>query len=52
MNLKIHLLKSLVRPFIEAVFQHNVATTSTAEGPHPTWNEELQLPFRCASMLV
>ncbi|XP_031567301.1 coiled-coil and C2 domain-containing protein 2A-like [Actinia tenebrosa] len=36
----------LVRPFIEAVFQGNFAKTSVAEGPNPSWNEQLIIPFR------
>uniref|UniRef100_A0A3Q3W296 C2 domain-containing protein n=1 Tax=Mola mola TaxID=94237 RepID=A0A3Q3W296_MOLML len=35
-----------VRPFVEVSFQNNVLQTTTAEGPNPCWNEELQLPFR------
>uniref|UniRef100_A0A3Q3W2A0 C2 domain-containing protein n=1 Tax=Mola mola TaxID=94237 RepID=A0A3Q3W2A0_MOLML len=34
-----------VRPFVEVSFQNNVLQTTTAEGPNPCWNEELQLPF-------
>ncbi|XP_075608570.1 coiled-coil and C2 domain-containing protein 2A isoform X2 [Balearica regulorum gibbericeps] len=36
----------LVRPFIEVSFQRTVCRTTTAEGPNPNWNEELELPFR------
>ncbi|XP_035759352.1 coiled-coil and C2 domain-containing protein 2A [Egretta garzetta] len=36
----------LVRPFVEVSFQRTVCRTTTAEGPNPNWNEELQLPFR------
>ncbi|XP_019733890.1 coiled-coil and C2 domain-containing protein 2A isoform X3 [Hippocampus comes] len=35
-----------VRPFVEVSFQRNVFQTTTADGPNPCWNEELQLPFR------
>ncbi|KAM4672768.1 coiled-coil and C2 domain-containing protein 2A isoform 2-T2 [Amazona ochrocephala] len=35
-----------VRPFVEVSFQRTVCRTTTAEGPNPTWNEELELPFR------
>ncbi|XP_072868605.1 coiled-coil and C2 domain-containing protein 2A isoform X6 [Chlorocebus sabaeus] len=36
----------LVRPFVEVSFQRTVCHTTTAEGPNPSWNEELELPFR------
>ncbi|XP_025034195.2 coiled-coil and C2 domain-containing protein 2A isoform X1 [Pelodiscus sinensis] len=36
----------LVRPFVEVSFQRSVCRTTTAEGPNPNWNEELELPFR------
>ncbi|XP_075901549.1 coiled-coil and C2 domain-containing protein 2A isoform X3 [Nelusetta ayraudi] len=35
----------LVRPFVEVSFQRSVFQTTTADGPNPCWNEELQLPF-------
>lgn len=35
-----------VRPFVEVSFQHTVLQTSTAEGRNPTWNQQLQLPFK------
>ncbi|XP_031724303.1 coiled-coil and C2 domain-containing protein 2A isoform X1 [Anarrhichthys ocellatus] len=35
-----------VRPFVEVSFQRTVLQTTTADGPNPCWNEELQLPFR------
>uniref|UniRef100_A0A8B9SDP6 Coiled-coil and C2 domain containing 2A n=1 Tax=Apteryx owenii TaxID=8824 RepID=A0A8B9SDP6_APTOW len=38
----------LVRPFVEVSFQRTVCRTTTAEGPNPNWNEELELPFRYA----
>ncbi|XP_041790997.1 coiled-coil and C2 domain-containing protein 2A isoform X1 [Chelmon rostratus] len=34
-----------VRPFVEVSFQRSVLQTTTADGPNPCWNEELQLPF-------
>nr|XP_018671326.2 coiled-coil and C2 domain-containing protein 2A isoform X3 [Ciona intestinalis] len=37
----------LVAPFVAASFQDATVTTSVAQGPSPSWNEELQLPF-CA----
>ncbi|XP_074848612.1 coiled-coil and C2 domain-containing protein 2A isoform X2 [Carettochelys insculpta] len=36
----------LVCPFVEVSFQRSVCRTTTAEGPNPNWNEELELPFR------
>ncbi|XP_075714376.1 coiled-coil and C2 domain-containing protein 2A [Rhinoderma darwinii] len=36
----------LVRPFVEVSFQRTLCQTSTADGPNPNWNEELELPFR------
>lgn len=37
---------SLVRPFVEATFQRSVLRTSIAEGPNPTWNQQLSFPFK------
>uniref|UniRef100_A0A3Q3GAB6 Coiled-coil and C2 domain containing 2A n=1 Tax=Labrus bergylta TaxID=56723 RepID=A0A3Q3GAB6_9LABR len=37
--------KVQVRPFVEVSFQRTVLQTTTADGPNPCWNEELQLPF-------
>uniref|UniRef100_A0A4W6E0K1 Coiled-coil and C2 domain containing 2A n=1 Tax=Lates calcarifer TaxID=8187 RepID=A0A4W6E0K1_LATCA len=34
-----------MRPFVEVSFQRTVLQTTTADGPNPCWNEELQLPF-------
>uniref|UniRef100_A0A4W5MK50 Coiled-coil and C2 domain containing 2A n=1 Tax=Hucho hucho TaxID=62062 RepID=A0A4W5MK50_9TELE len=34
-----------VRPFVEVSFQRTVLQTTTADGPNPCWNEDLQLPF-------
>ncbi|XP_037685350.1 coiled-coil and C2 domain-containing protein 2A isoform X2 [Choloepus didactylus] len=41
-----HLSQVLVRPFVEVSFQRTICHTTTAEGPNPSWNEELELPFR------
>uniref|UniRef100_A0A8C2NWP7 C2 domain-containing protein n=1 Tax=Capra hircus TaxID=9925 RepID=A0A8C2NWP7_CAPHI len=38
--------QALVRPFVEVSFQRTICHTTTAEGPNPSWNEELELPFR------
>ena len=38
--------ETLVRPYVEVMFQRNVHATSVADGPNPSWNEELQIPFR------
>ncbi|XP_076825165.1 coiled-coil and C2 domain-containing protein 2A-like isoform X2 [Clavelina lepadiformis] len=35
----------LVAPFVAISFQDNVVTSSVAQGPSPSWNEELQVPF-------
>jgi len=40
------LLKTQVRPFVEAMFQRHVHATSVAVGSNPSWNEELCIPFR------
>ncbi|XP_066945130.1 coiled-coil and C2 domain-containing protein 2A isoform X2 [Macrobrachium rosenbergii] len=37
---------SSVRPFIEATFQRTILRTSVAEGPNPTWNQQLSFPFK------
>uniref|UniRef100_A0A672YAS7 Coiled-coil and C2 domain containing 2A n=1 Tax=Sphaeramia orbicularis TaxID=375764 RepID=A0A672YAS7_9TELE len=34
-----------VRPFVEVSFQRTTLQTTTADGPNPSWSEELQLPF-------
>ncbi|XP_049275835.1 coiled-coil and C2 domain-containing protein 2A-like [Rhipicephalus sanguineus] len=34
-----------VRPFVEIMFQQRTARTFVADGPHPTWNQELRLPI-------
>ncbi len=36
----------LLRPFVEVMFQRNTMATSVAEGPNPSWNEELKVPFK------
>ena len=43
--LSVH-LKSMVRPFIEVMFQGNFLRTSVADGAWPNWNEDLVLPFK------
>ncbi|XP_037830013.1 coiled-coil and C2 domain-containing protein 2A isoform X1 [Kryptolebias marmoratus] len=40
-----YLSQAQVRPFVEVFFQRSVLQTTTADGPNPSWNEELQLPF-------
>lgn len=40
----------LVRPFVEVSFQRTVCRTTTADGPNPNWNEELEFPFRYSKM--
>ncbi|KAF8782528.1 Coiled-coil and C2 domain-containing protein 2A [Argiope bruennichi] len=40
------LFESQVQPFVEVMFQRTAMKTGIAEGPHPTWNQELVLPFR------
>ncbi|XP_074855704.1 protein CC2D2B [Carettochelys insculpta] len=37
--------EEIVHPFVEVSFQHTVCQTSTADGSHPCWNEELQVGF-------
>lgn len=39
-----------VCPFVEVTFQHVAVQTFVADGPHPTWNQELRLP--CSSKCV
>lgn len=36
----------VVRPYVEVVFQHERHCTAVAAGANPSWNEQLQLPFR------
>lgn len=36
----------MIRPFFEVMFQREKKITSVADGPNPSWNEELNLPFR------
>ena len=38
--------KSMVRPFVEVMFQGNFLRTSVADGAWPNWNEDLVLPFK------
>ncbi|XP_064486187.1 coiled-coil and C2 domain-containing protein 2A-like isoform X2 [Ornithodoros turicata] len=35
-----------VCPFVQVMFQRETAQTFVADGPHPTWNQELHLPFK------
>nr|XP_020638603.1 protein CC2D2B isoform X3 [Pogona vitticeps] len=37
----------VVHPFVEVTFQNTVYQTTTADGSHPCWNEELQVDFIC-----
>ena len=39
----------LVRPFIEVSFKEETVSTSVADGPNPSWNEELTVPFKCVT---
>ncbi|XP_065666713.1 coiled-coil and C2 domain-containing protein 2A isoform X3 [Hydra vulgaris] len=39
-------IKSLVRPFVEVMFQGVFLRTSVGEGAWPNWNEDLILPFK------
>ena len=43
--LSVH-FKSMVRPFVEVMFQGNFLRTSVADGAWPNWNEDLVLPFK------
>ncbi|CAH1773716.1 unnamed protein product [Owenia fusiformis] len=38
--------QTLVRPVIEVVFQRNKEQTTVGDGPNPSWNEELEMPFK------
>ncbi|XP_067144045.1 coiled-coil and C2 domain-containing protein 2A-like isoform X2 [Centruroides vittatus] len=42
-------LNASVRPYVEVMFQRETARTHVNEGPHPTWNQELHLPFKAPS---
>ncbi|XP_063875385.1 coiled-coil and C2 domain-containing protein 2A-like isoform X2 [Scylla paramamosain] len=35
-----------VRTLVEVTFQRTTRSTSVAEGPNPTWNQQLSFPFR------
>lgn len=35
-----------VRTLVEVTFQRTTLSTSLAEGPNPTWNQQLSFPFR------
>lgn len=41
-------LNASVHPYIEVMFQRETARTHVNEGPHPTWNQELHLPFKAS----
>ncbi|BES93155.1 coiled-coil and Hypothetical protein containing [Nesidiocoris tenuis] len=36
-----------VRPFIEVTFQDQRRRTTTADGPNPTWNQDIHIPVQC-----
>ncbi|CAM1295274.1 CC2D2A (predicted) [Pycnogonum litorale] len=38
--------QQLLRPFVEVMFQRQTVRTFAADGPNPTWNQELHLPFK------
>ena len=40
------LLQAAVRPVVEVMFQRNKEATTVADGPNPSWNEELRLSFK------
>ena len=33
-----------VRPFMELTFQRQTVRSNVAQGPNPTWNQDLKLP--------
>ncbi|XP_052236209.1 coiled-coil and C2 domain-containing protein 2A-like isoform X5 [Dreissena polymorpha] len=37
---------TMVRPFVEVMFQHHCIRTSVGDGSNPSFNEELEVPFR------
>ena len=41
----LHLFQIRVKPFIEVSFGSERQRTSTRNGPHPHWNEEIVLPL-------
>lgn len=43
-------IDSQVQPFVEVMFQRMAVKTGIADGPHPTWNQELELTFRYTSI--
>ncbi|XP_013408980.1 coiled-coil and C2 domain-containing protein 2A-like isoform X3 [Lingula anatina] len=45
-RVKVPVTQILVRPFIEAVFQGISSKTPVADGPNPSWNYNIRLPFR------
>lgn len=38
-------VQGVVKPFVEVWFKRKVCRTTTALGPDPTWNQELQIPL-------
>ncbi|XP_074640810.1 coiled-coil and C2 domain-containing protein 2A-like isoform X2 [Tubulanus polymorphus] len=38
--------EDLVRPYVEVMFQSETYATCVADGPNPSWNEELEIDFR------
>ncbi|KAH3847614.1 hypothetical protein DPMN_089941, partial [Dreissena polymorpha] len=38
--------QTMVRPFVEVMFQHHCIRTSVGDGSNPSFNEELEVPFR------
>ena len=41
-----------MQPFVEVMFQRMAVKTGIADGPHPTWNQELELPFQYIVFVV
>ncbi|XP_066919925.1 coiled-coil and C2 domain-containing protein 2A-like [Clytia hemisphaerica] len=39
-------VKSMVRPYVEVMFQGNFLKTTVADGAFPNWNEDLIIPFK------
>ncbi|XP_052775366.1 coiled-coil and C2 domain-containing protein 2A-like isoform X2 [Mya arenaria] len=38
--------QTMVRPFVEVMFQNNRVRTSVGDGSNPSFNEELEIPFK------
>ena len=45
------MLQTLVQPFVEVMFQHVSMRTNVGNGPNPSFNEELKLPFKYVDFL-